>query len=306
MTTASSPGDPDSSDEPAATWARYVASGGRATGSGNRSTLPSPAPAASPTTACGRPSSARGGVEVPRRDVGTDLGAAHGTPIDLERRHHDDVEAATGPQRRERLGRPGPLVAEGGVGRHQEAVEARAGGDPRRRRRRTGSRAAARSKWTTTVVPTPAAARRVQALVRIAQERRGAAGQHLVRVMVERDHDRLAPTGGPPRPRGDRGGRRGRGGGRRTRRPRRTRVATRARSRRGPVTTRIQAPSATGSGALSVGRRAAEVGSPAARRAPCADGGRRRPPGTPRRPARPGRRRARSGRRGSGAASWGR
>ena len=102
-------------------------------------------------------------------------------------------------------------------------------------------------------------------LVGVAQEGRRGAGEHLVGVVVERDHHRPGVAAGRPPRRGARAGRRGPGAARRTRRRRRTRARReRGRSSR-PRATCI----ASGGSAAASGPRARPL-SAGARRAPCA------------------------------------
>jgi hypothetical protein len=64
-----------------------------------------------------------GGRKVALGDGGTDLGAADRLAVERELRGDDDIEAELAAQRGDGLRRAPTLVAEGGVGRHQEAGE---------------------------------------------------------------------------------------------------------------------------------------------------------------------------------------
>ena len=243
----------------------------------------------------------RGGVEVPRRRSPPDLGAADGAPVHLERRHDDDVEAATG--------RPAPRAPRasppaGSRTRRRASSGSRPGGvraairstnasyGVSRRAGRSGRRPSCRRRR-----PRAASSRSSG----IAQDRRGAAGEHLVRVVVERDDDRA------------RAARRAASATRCSRRyawprwrPSNTPTTTkagsrrRARSRRGPRRRAFRRPRPPARRALLGGRRVAEVRLRRARRAPCAGAARRRPPRhtAATAPVRTDRER-RSGRRGS-------
>ena len=143
--TVASPGSPSSTGsrpppassapcEPRPTRTTYLPSGGRATGSANRSALPRPLP---PFPDAGvahhgvrTTEQPGGGGQVAVGDGGPDLAAADGTAVELERRHHDHVPSARCPERPQRRRRTRPLVAEGGVRGHQEPGQRRAGLEP--------------------------------------------------------------------------------------------------------------------------------------------------------------------------------
>ena len=155
-----------------------------------------------------------------------------GAPVHLERGHDDDLEPARGAQLGERLGRPRPLVAERRVRRHQEAVEGHPRGEP----------ADERVVWRLAQAAVEVddhgrldarGLEPLDPLVRVAQDRRRAAGEHLVGMVVEGDDDGPGTAATGLGARGARAGTRDRDGGRRTRRRPRTRGSTRTRSRPG-------------------------------------------------------------------------
>ena len=82
-----------------------------------------PSAPASPTTAYGRPSSRSALSEVAGGDRRADVGAPDGAAVDLERRHDDEIEPVALAEGPHRVRRPAPVVAERGVGRHQQAGE---------------------------------------------------------------------------------------------------------------------------------------------------------------------------------------
>ena len=146
------------------------------------------------------------------------------------------------------------------------------------------------SKWTTTVVSTPAAAEPLEPLVRVAQERRRAAGEHLVGMVVEGDDDRARARRRRLAHEVLEQVRMAAGAGRRTRRRRRTRATPTPRSRPGRSTTRtVRRPRSPPRSAPAARRRVrrgiAPRSSPGARRAPCAGTAPQRRTGTRPRPS---------------------
>ena len=147
-----------------------------------------------PAQGDGTTQQAAGGLEVPRRDGGADLGAADGLPVERERRRHDDIEPVALAEGGQRLGRAPPLEAERGVRGHQEAGELDARTDPLDELAVRGPT----QRFVEVLDDGHRHAGRFEAhepLVGVDEEWRRSPGQDLVRVVVEGDDGRLCATG---------------------------------------------------------------------------------------------------------------